>query len=432
MSTAKANTTNTTTVATTQDTQVVSFSMKINREFDTALTDKKSVAFMELKKTIENSIDESYRSVPGYQAKSANVYDFRSGSVIADFSINATSNNLNLVSANQQLASTLRSQGLNISNDGFSYSVADGLYNSNDQIYPGQNLTLTCNTTVNNTITWTRNGIELKESARYKIYQTVLIVKNTTPDDSGQYECSTTENSIPFVSWQRIMIPDPNIQVTNDKVVTCENSTIMLQCCAQESYEVKWSVDPAACIQPSTAPPTGCILCDYKVNSQDCRTNQSTLVTCQLTKSDYGAQTIKINIISGIFTCNDGVFGPGNVGDVHVGDCNQGMVGYQTAKCNSTGQWQITDFNCVLRVVQNLKDRVVLLLPAELPQFVANLSTITETNAQTITTSSSTILTIADILKDIANISQAIVLSKPVMNGFLQTLDVIGSPATQG
>lgn len=43
--------------------------------------------------------------------------------------------------------------------------------------------------------------------------------------------------------------------------------------------------------------------------------------------------------------------------DVHVGDCNEGMVGHQTAKCNSTGQWQIIDTSCVLRVIQSLKDK---------------------------------------------------------------------------
>lgn len=73
----------------------------------------------------------------------------------------------------------------------FCVSVADGLYKSNDQIYPGQNLTLICNTTANNNIKWTRNGIELKESDRYIIHQTVLIVKNTTPDDSGKLKLTS-------------------------------------------------------------------------------------------------------------------------------------------------------------------------------------------------------------------------------------------------
>lgn len=64
--------------------------------------------------------------------------------------------------------------------------MADGLYESKDQIYPGQNLTLTCNTTVNNAIKWTMNGNELKNSDRHLIKQNVLIVKNATPEDSGK------------------------------------------------------------------------------------------------------------------------------------------------------------------------------------------------------------------------------------------------------
>lgn len=72
-----------------------------------------------------------------------------------------------------------------------SVSVADGLYKSKDQIYPGQNLTLTCKTPVNNTVMWTRNGIVIKESDRYIIDQTVLIVKNITPDDSGKLKITS-------------------------------------------------------------------------------------------------------------------------------------------------------------------------------------------------------------------------------------------------
>ncbi|XP_053372040.1 adhesion G protein-coupled receptor F5-like [Clarias gariepinus] len=429
--TIKAIITPTTTATTTsQDILVIYFSMKINQQFDTALVDKKSATFKKVTATIENSIDQSYKSVPGYQAKSATVQGFRPGSVIADFSINSTTDILDLLWANQQIASNLRLLGFNISNDAFSYSVASGLYKSSDQIYPGQNLKLTCNITVNNSIQWMWNGIELQGSDRYEIVQTVLTIKNITPDDSGQYECRTTKNLIPYVIWQRIIIPYPNIQVSNDKYVKCENSTVMLQCCVQNSYEVKWK--PAACIQPSTVPPTGCILCGYKLNTQDCKNNEKIMVTCQLTKSDYNAQSITINVVNTKFTCYNNVFGPGNVEDVHVGDCNDGMVGYQKATCKSTGQWQITDNNCVLQEIQNLKDRVALLGTSDLPVFMTNLSMAAETNAQNISSSSSTILAIAGILQTIANISENILITTPVITGFLQTLDVIGSVAARG
>lgn len=71
-------------------------------------------------------------------------------------------------------------------------SVADGLYKSKDQIYPGQDFTLTCNTTLNNTIKWTRNGIELQTSDRYIIEKNVLTVKNSSPADSGKLQPNIT------------------------------------------------------------------------------------------------------------------------------------------------------------------------------------------------------------------------------------------------
>lgn len=77
--------------------------------------------------------------------------------------------------------------------------MADRLYTSTDQIYPGQNLTLTCNTTVNNTIKWTRNGIEVKKSDAYIIEQNLLIVKNITPEDSGKSHSITLARNIAHV-----------------------------------------------------------------------------------------------------------------------------------------------------------------------------------------------------------------------------------------
>lgn len=67
------------------------------------------------------------------------------------------------------------------------------------------------------------------------------------------------------------------------------------------------------------------------------------------------------NIVPLELPCYDDVFGPGNVEDVHVGDCNEDMVGYQTAKCTSSGKWQITDSNCVVQVIQNLKARAAVI-----------------------------------------------------------------------
>ncbi|KAF4082579.1 hypothetical protein AMELA_G00153260, partial [Ameiurus melas] len=113
-------TTTTTTIITTTTTAIVhslNFSLTINRPFDFALTDTSSATYAKYKKDIQSSIEDSYKSVPGYKHNSAKVIKFRPGSVIADFTIEATSDNLNLDSANKQLATSLRTQGYNLSDN---------------------------------------------------------------------------------------------------------------------------------------------------------------------------------------------------------------------------------------------------------------------------------------------------------------------------
>ncbi|KAF4082575.1 hypothetical protein AMELA_G00153220, partial [Ameiurus melas] len=143
---------------TTAGIQVLSFSLTINEVFDSALSDQSSEKFKTYKQKISRSIDNSYRNVHSYEPNSATVTAFRPGSVITDFTISTTSATLDLASANQDLASSLRLQGFNVSDNAFSQSVKDGLYESSGNIYPGTNLTLTCNPPVNNSIQWTLDG----------------------------------------------------------------------------------------------------------------------------------------------------------------------------------------------------------------------------------------------------------------------------------
>lgn len=67
-------------------------------------------------------------------------------------------------------------------------SVKDGLYQSRDQIYPENNLTLTCNMKGNDSITWKKNGYDLVPSKEILILNTTLVVIKTTPKDSGKYK----------------------------------------------------------------------------------------------------------------------------------------------------------------------------------------------------------------------------------------------------
>ncbi|KAB5543735.1 hypothetical protein PHYPO_G00083010, partial [Pangasianodon hypophthalmus] len=416
------------------DIHVLSFSLAINEEFDFVLTDKNSAKYKTYKEKIENSINKIYSTVPGYQANSATVTGFRSGSVLADFTIQTTSVNPNLVSANENLADNLRSLGFNVSNTAFIQSVKGGLYQSSGNIYPGTNLKLTCNPPVNNGIKWTLNGAVLPQT------DNILQLDNVIPSNSGQYACTTTVNSMPYVIWQIITIqPYPNIQVSNKKIVKCQDKTIPLQCCVQEIYEVEWKTDVSACSPTSTSPLAGCILCDYMIKEKECQiSDQVKQVTCQLknpisgsTTQSYNSKSITIDVINKAFTCSDSVFGDGNLGDERTGDCSGDMVGYQVARCNSSNQWDPIEDYCVLRVFDNLKVEAENLQVANIPQFMANVSNNAILAIQNITDSPATILTIVEILKIISDLSQTIVINQPVMTDFLKTTDVIGSDSAQ-
>ncbi|XP_053542633.1 uncharacterized protein LOC108276944 isoform X2 [Ictalurus punctatus] len=413
-------------------THVLSFSLTINEEFDFALTDQSSEKHNTYKQKISSSIDKSYRTLPSYQPNSATVTAFRPGSVITDFTIKTTNATLNLASANQDLASSLRLLGFDVSDTAFIQSVKDGLYGSSGNIYPGTSLTLTCNPPVNNSIQWTLDGKLIEDNSN-----NILQLDNVSPDDSGQYACTTTVNEMPYVIWQIITIqPYPNIEVSTSKVVQCEDTTIPLQCCVQEMYQVEWNI---SCTSTSTGSPAGCILCDYTIKQNDCQTaEQEKHVTCKLknpingtTTQSHNSKSITISVSNKAFTCSDSIFGAGNLGDVRNGDCNKEMAGYQVAWCNSSNRWQPIEDYCVLRIFATLKDEAENLQVGNLPQFMANVSNNAVLQIQNITDSPATILTIVEILKIISNFSQTILINQPVMMNFLQTTDVIGSDDTR-
>ncbi|XP_058268451.1 adhesion G protein-coupled receptor F5-like isoform X2 [Hemibagrus wyckioides] len=421
---------------TTVMNHIVTFSLKINEDFDLDLVTISSEKYKQYTKTIGNSINIVYSSISAYKTNSATVTGFRPGSVIADFSINATSDNLDLVSANQQVVVSLQEQGFNISNDAFSRTVKDGLYESKSQVYPQNDLSLTCKTT-NDSIIWIKDGNELEASNKYiidKTNKTTLVVKNTTPNDSGVYECRTTENSVPYIIWQGIMIPDPNIQVNISKVVTCKNMTERLQCCVQQSYNVTWITSSSESCSKAVQE-NGCIYCDYRITENECRASDLQVkITCKLTESDY-SKSFNVSAVNKTFACSDNssnnAFGAGDVDQIKTGDCYGDMIGYQIAQCNALGYWIVTDDNCVTRVIKYLKDRSENLLITDLPEFVQNVSSAAIEKASEITNSSATILTIVDLLKVIADISQTITVSEEIMTDFFKTLDVIGSNDAQ-
>ncbi|XP_060751871.1 adhesion G protein-coupled receptor F5-like [Tachysurus vachellii] len=427
-------TTITTASITTQATSpsVLSLSLKLNQTFDSDLNNKDSTIYQTYKNKIQSSIEQSYKNVPGYQLNSATVTGFRPGSVIADFSITSTTNKIDLASANKQLATNLINNGFSVSGDFLSQSVEGTLTNISGNIYPGTDLKLTCNPPETNVINWNLNGIRLKQSDKYVINNTELTVTNAGPTDSGQYSCITTVNSLPYIIWQSITIqPYPNIQVTSNKTVQCEDTTVSLQCCVLGVYKVQWT-DTTTCSSS-----TGfCVTCNYKFNKKDCQTAEKTIQSkCQLTQpisdSSYNSKTIGIQITNQGFDCSDNVFGAGNEGAKQTAICDVNRVGYKEAKCISK-KWIIIEDNCVLREIQNLKDEAEesILQVAAIPQFMASLSSNAISQALKIADSAATITTIVDILTIVSGLSQTIFVSPSIMTDFIKTAEVIGTDDT--
>uniref|UniRef100_A0A8C2DYN7 Adhesion G protein-coupled receptor F5 n=1 Tax=Cyprinus carpio TaxID=7962 RepID=A0A8C2DYN7_CYPCA len=126
---------------------------------------------------------------------------------------------------------------------------------------------------------------------------------------------------------------------------------------------------------------------------------------------------LKLNqIFTLVFSCKDGTLGDGKEGDTLTGPCEKGKEGTIKYRCIS-GKWETDESHCVLQVIKDLeKDvAVIVLVVQDIPVFVAQLSTATENNTQAITQSSANVQTIVEILVKVADVSQNIIINKPVM-----------------
>ncbi|XP_076873558.1 adhesion G protein-coupled receptor F5 isoform X2 [Brachyhypopomus gauderio] len=438
MTTSTTTTTVPTTTTTTTSTSGhnISLSFTINQLFDLDLNSPTSKKYMLYETTFKTTIDASYRSVPSYQPNSARVTGFSPGSVIVGYTITVTSGNPDLVSANNQLVDSLIKQGFPIITNALTQIVPGGISASSSTVFPGSTVSLNCTIQPNDPgkIDWAMNGKVLQNTTINIIDATTrnLTVKNVNSANSGQYSCSMTINSITYEALITItVLPNPNLQTSSSKSVECNDTTVTLSCCADTSYTVNLNVGTSVCAQLSTG--FGCSTCNYIIKKQDCQASDEVIwVTCQATGYDlhvYATNTFWINATNKVFTCFDQYFGAGHLNDIKVGDCPQNMVGNRIAQCNSSRLWDTRNHadNCILRVIQDLIDKAQTLVVAEIPQITAQLSNATITNGATIIQSPGNVLGIVGILKEIASVSQAAVISQPIMTSFLQTLDVIAS-----
>ncbi|KAM9456160.1 adhesion G-protein coupled receptor F1-like isoform 1-T1 [Clarias gariepinus] len=138
-----------------------------------------------------------------------------------------------------------------------------------------------------------------------------------------------------------------------------------------------------------------------------------------------------VNCYSIEFTCSDSVFGSGNPGQQSTGECNTNMVGTQVAICEPSGFWNIIENNCVLGVIQSLKNQAENLQVSDIPQFMSNISSTATLQTQNIVGFPATITTIAQILTIISNLSPTTLISETIMKDVLDTVDIVGSVGAQ-
>ncbi|XP_058610952.1 adhesion G protein-coupled receptor F5-like [Onychostoma macrolepis] len=405
-------------------------SMTINQTFDIRLTDRNNITYKELSERIESAIDTSYSNkLTGYKVGSAKVTGFRPGSVIADYTISATSNSLDFGAANTQLSDSLRAQRIILVKDAFAQS--DQTVFTTDQLYPLQKVDLNCKQPdfAKGQIKWTVDNKDAAlDNTKYFISKDnrTLTVKNASESDSGRYSC-IIQGNVPYIQWQNIAIKKrPNIIVgEKDHYFLCDGSSFQLKCSVNVGYNIEWVLGENVLMQGNDS-----VTYTQKGNCTD------EIFTCrlrglsQLLNYGYSQSSVTVRTITADASSNDicqnEELGVGKTNDVKTGVCGTGMKGTITYKCESN-VWKPVEDNCVLEDIDKLTSKVESLLVEEIPVFMANLSIATSENNINITQSAASVQAIVDILSKIANLAQSVVINKPVMEHFLKTVDIIVS-----
>ncbi|XP_057208575.1 adhesion G protein-coupled receptor F5-like isoform X4 [Triplophysa rosa] len=407
----------------------IKMSMTIDKPFDTSLTKPEDSHYKDFAKQIQDAVEQSYKSLPSYKTGSVNVTGFRPGSTIADYTIIATNSNLDFTSANINLYNILLSKGITVAANGFAQTEQKPLISTSGNLYPQQKLELKCPQSVNRTITWKVNEKD-PDSTKYTISEDggTLTLNSAAYSDHGRYSCIMQTASIPYIQWQDISIEqEPSISVgDNERVFPCDGRTVQLTCYVNADYSVEWVLNVN--VQTSEIG-SDSITVKYIVPKDNC---SKEILTCrlkglpQLLDYSYSTRSVTVKTSTEDFTCQDNTLGFGKTNDMTKGLCENGKEGSITYKCKSNG-WAIEQDDCVLKVIKDLESKLQGLAVTAIPQFMAELSNAVEQNNASVTQSAATVKTIVEILSNIADLSKNITHKKPVMESFLNTVDIIVS-----
>ncbi|KAK2898742.1 hypothetical protein Q8A67_010160 [Cirrhinus molitorella] len=411
-------------------------SLAIDETFDANLNNPNSDKFKKYKSDIENAISKSYKDVKGFV--SATVTGFRPGSVIIDFFITTSEEIKTSGEISQALQSNMKDLNYNV--DPLSVAQTENKdMRTRDAVFPEQDMTLSCSATNRlGNIDWRFQGNIVQPGNHYVFSsdRDSLTVKSVIISDNGRYECLYNTSTGLHITWDRIdyIKPYPIMQVPSNKKYICEDRLIDLDCCVHSDYSVYWVQE----------------IINSKIESLRCFTKQINFVTeglcaktikytCKLNNPallgfSYSSRAVQLVVSQPIqqtpnspVTCNDEIYGFGEVGAIAVGDCDKEKVGIKEGLCDSYGSWVTVKDTCVLRIIDQLGQESQSLDAETLTDFVDKVSNATKNNEEAIVKSEATVSAMVGILNNIADVTQTFMLDEVVITNFLSIVDIISS-----
>ncbi|XP_051525425.1 serine-rich adhesin for platelets-like isoform X7 [Myxocyprinus asiaticus] len=415
-------------------------SLAIDETFDSSLNNKNSEKFKGHKSKIEAAIKDTYKNEKNFV--SATVTGFRPGSVIVDFFITSSQEIQSNEAINQALSSNLKQFQFNVDPASIAATEWTNLVKSREAVFPEQKIQLYCPTTDHlGGIEWTVQGKQVQLNSHYELSADglYLTVNNVNKNDNGRYECLYKTNTGLHRKWDEIdfIKPYPSMQTPANKTFKCVDQMVQLSCCVHSNYSVNWVEGTKMLSTKSDFRKCSTYL--FSVTSESC--GKKNIFICILDNKDllgfsYSSKAVELVISAqqspnSPVTCNDNIYGFGNVGINAIGDCEGNKIGSRKGICQPNGTWTTTEDDCVLRIIEELKQESQALNTATLTTFVHKVNNATTVNKADIVQSSATVANLVEILNTIADVSQNIQLDEAVITDFLEIVEVISSEATK-